>query len=1341
MGLLLEAVDVLDRWRWRWLLTDEATGAVLADHTVVLRPDSVEVEAFDDLYRHLRWNAELDRRVASEAELVEQLGAWIGRVVLGEAIGRAIVDASPVTVRVVVPDRLGFLAVRPLELAHVDGVALARRGDVSLVFDIGPGSAGKAPVGGRLRMLAVFSLPSQTTALALRRERYGLTRLVRTLAARRGRAVELEVLQYGVTRQVLAQRMTAAGGPDVLHLSGHGGAGVIALEHRDGSEDQVNTEELLGLLRPGRGRVKLAVMSACQSAAATTAETLRWLRLDEAAEAAQEQADAESTAIAGLRPVMGVARQVAQQLGCAVIAMRYPVVDDFAVALADELYRGLFEWDLPVDAAVRRAVPAAAGEQASLARPAVSIATPVLLGASAAGMLLTPPAGPVVADPARTLMAGFPSEPVRFVGRVGAMARGSGALAPDGGRSAVLFHGMAGAGKTACALELAYRHQNAFSGLAFWKAPERSDEFPTALTSLAWSLEAQLEHLDFTMLDAVAAPEAFDRFLPRLTEVLEQTGLLLVFDNLETLLTEAGGWRDPRWGRLVAAMSAHDGLSRVVLTSRIVPNGLDTRVLVEPVHALSRDETVLLARELPHLRALLHADPSPTRQPDTVIAADRDQVRAVLNLVQGHPKLLELADAAAADPQALARHLHTTGTSDAGLTAFFTAGYSSLDPDGFLATLAQWTATTLDLLPEPARLAAQLLCGVEDDDRWSFVAEGNWADLWRALNRPDPAPEWHAALTPLVDAALMEVDRDRVGQGSDEDTPSRSRDRTVRYRIHPGVAETIRIATPADIRTAIDTELAAFWNTLAGQALHADRGENSALVIRAGLSATPYLIRLKEWDLAASLLEQAIYRDESPGTRLAAIAHLRRITEAVADPSHIAILAGAVAEIDRGEGERLLRAALNEAETSGDHALASSVAGDLVNLLKGTGRSSEALAAIDDMAEHTRRAGLGRWTQLADEGWRAQITYKMGKLEQALGDVQRLRTAMQHLPDERASNDTVEPFNVRETILNLGVVAAGELGRHQDALDLNAEVVASQRGRGAGLYEITNSRFNDYASLIGLGRLDQAEDLLLSCQQIFEGHNDVGGLQKVLAARGNLAYRQRLYERSVVLQQAALRYGYLRPDPHEIAAGHHNLAVALAATDGEPAQQLAHFLASAVLSHVIGETHRLANAVVELAKYMHHPGNPTLPTTVAQLAHRIDQTKGARFSELIAALAPDPHAADHALTAVLEAARAVSADQVFDIIEYHLDRWEPVLATLVAAVTGDQKAAAALTRHLDQAAGITDWADVAAALRRILAGERDPDQLLTDLDPVDTAITQRALDALTAAVQESPTHD
>jgi CHAT domain-containing protein len=83
------------------------------------------------------------------------------------------------------------------------------------------------------------------------------------------------VVQYGVTRERLAEIAGSGDGWDVLHLSGHGAGGLFLLEKADGSPDRVGTADLVDLLRAARRRVKLAVVSACESAGDTTAQTLR----------------------------------------------------------------------------------------------------------------------------------------------------------------------------------------------------------------------------------------------------------------------------------------------------------------------------------------------------------------------------------------------------------------------------------------------------------------------------------------------------------------------------------------------------------------------------------------------------------------------------------------------------------------------------------------------------------------------------------------------------------------------------------------------------------------------------------------------------------------------------------------------------------------------------------------------------------------------------------------------------------------------------------------------------------------------------------------------------------
>jgi hypothetical protein len=514
----------------------------------------------------------------------------------------------------------------------------------------------------------------------------------------------------------------------------------------DGSPDPVSTADLVDLLGPTRRRLKLAVASACESAADTTAQTLRLIGLDEQADALE----AAEAAASGPRTaqVPGLARALARDLDCAVVAMRYPVTDEFAMGFGDILYERLLSRRQSVDTAVARAAAEAAGPVPSASRPAISLATPGAFGTRAAGLTLAAPRERPLLDPATQRMAYFPDEPERFVGRLDAMAAAGTALAPGSGRTSVLLHGMAGGGKTACALELAYRHQDSFAAAAFWQAPTRQDEWARqdewggALADFANRMEIQLGDYGFTIAAHIGTEARLAAFLPRLRRLLKVNGLLLVLDNLETLLTPEGAWRDPRWGPLMTALTGHDGESRVIVTTRIVPAGLDkepagggqsrpgpssgaaSRVVTLPVHALSLDESATLARELPNLRGLLHADPGPARAGTVVDAdADRDRVFRVLRVVQGHPKLMELADAAAADRDRLDGQLAAAeAAAGPGLEAFFRDGESTLDPGQFLGALVGWTRAALGVLSPEARLMAEFVSCLEDGDReWNLI--------------------------------------------------------------------------------------------------------------------------------------------------------------------------------------------------------------------------------------------------------------------------------------------------------------------------------------------------------------------------------------------------------------------------------------------------------------------------------------------------------------------------------------------------------------------------------------------------------------------------------------------
>ena len=205
------------------------------------------------------------------------------------------------------------------------------------------------------------------------------------------------------------------------------------------------------------------------------------------------------------------------------------------------------------------------------------------------------------------------------------------------------------------------------------------------------------------------------------------------------------------------------------------------------------------------------------------------------------------------------------------------------------------------------------------------------------------------------------------------------------------------------------------------------------------------------------------------------------------DPRQAVVLARVLAVTDPAAAEARLRTAMADAAARGDYRAASVAAGRLIDLCRDGGRLAEALDLAEQKAGYTRQAGLGPWTQLGDEVRRLQVLTAMGQARQVLDEVTRLRARMATLPATRGPDETVTPWNVREVLLDTGRDAALLLGRWDDALDLNADLVASMRDRRAPATDIARARFNDYGPLLRLGRTEEALAVLLDCRQVVPG--------------------------------------------------------------------------------------------------------------------------------------------------------------------------------------------------------------------------------------------------------------
>ncbi|MGH8886734.1 MAG: AAA family ATPase, partial [Egibacteraceae bacterium] len=421
----------------------------------------------------------------------------------------------------------------------------------------------------------------------------------------------------------------------------------------------------------------------------------------------------------------------------------------------------------------------------------------------------------------------------------------------------------------------------------------------------------------------------------------------------------------------------------------------------------------------------------------------------------------------------------------------------------------------------------------------------------------------------------------------------------------------------------------------------------------------------------------------------------------------------------------------------GQFDLAAGLAGDLISLLWGGGRLAEALALAEQIKGYTRRAGLGPWTQLGDEARRLQILQSQGYDEQVLAAVHTLRETMAGLAEQSDAVETVVPWNVREVVLDTGFAAALGLERWEEALALNAEAAGSERRRGASRLAQAATRFNDYGPLLRLGRVGEARAVLLGCRQAFEDEHDLAGLGKALSALADLENRLGRTGSAIRLEQDALRLKYAAGDPDDIAVSHLNLATCLQRVGQEPAVAVAHRLASAVIELQTGSG-RLAGTLRVLAHDLAGlDGDPPVPGSFAELCRLVDRTDGVHLAQLVDRLPKQAPDGEAALAEVVRLASQLPTDQAFEV-EEHLEAWAPVTAGIVVAVAGDAATATAVEQALTTRGEHPDWGALVARLRRILAGERG-DDLVAGLDPIDTAIVQRTLDALAGRIEVAGT--
>jgi hypothetical protein len=1322
MGWGLVAEAVANEGSWRWRLLDDAGGTV-ERHEVSVDADEWEWEALRDLPAAAKQQFDPADPIGAEALLASRIGRWTADRLLGPVAARLAREA-PAEVTLTVPAGADWLLGVPLSIAEVDGSTLAFRGVVFAGSSAADAPAAKEPIGARLRVLAVFSVPVGQALLDLRRERKGLADLVTRLGQEKQLAIDLRILQYGVTKERLQGALAEKEGWDVVHFSGHGAAGRLALEDATGQAQLVDTTELVAWLGQTERRLKLVTLSACSSAAFTVASTLRSLGVD---------TPSDDGAAPGAPESHGLASDISRQVRCAVVAMRFPVVDAFAVGFSLALHQGLWENGLRAAEALGAAIRQTARVPPTSSAPAFSAFTPAMFGTQALDLRLSPPpAGP--ASPTDPKMSGFDAEPARFVGRTAALLRANAALASASGRTGVVFHGMAGSGKTACALEVAYGQRDNFSALIWWRCPG-ADADPATIEASLLDFANRLDQTLGTSLAGVAHDTArLDQALPGLTLAMAQTATLVAIDNVESLLTDQETWNDPRWEKLVEALVAQGGHGRLILTARRAPATVPQGMIVEAVNVLSREEAVLLSRQLPNLARLLDEPPdqerpggdqSESRSP----SPGRQLVRRVLEMTGGHPKLLELADAQAIHEPRLESMLSGAAHvwSEAGVDAarFLTAGDTAADPVAAFAGLVQaWTVNVVHDLDEDTVMMAMLLCRCDPADRTGDLVSATWADLRRHLDNPDPVPEPNPLIARLVDAALIETDH---RPGADPGL--------VRYQIHPVVASTLVSGTPDQVADTFDRGLAEFWQNTAEGAIKAEAAGRpvGSVVVQATRQATLYVLRIKEWSWAIRNVEQGlIMRDPSPDGQAEAVRLLRRIAASTKDTDleidALGLLGNALLAADPAQAELILGDVEARSARAGRDRYAAVIAGDLVSLFRLTGRYADALQAADRKTGHTTKAGLGPWSELANEVQRLEVYRTAGDHRHVLVEVDRLAAGLDGYPPTVTKADLATPWNTRETLFDLGLSAATFLERWPEAFDWGNKRLASMRRRGAGELETARAELDTEPAVRRVVGPERAQEVLEGCRPVFESHQDYSYLANCVASMSDLEDGRRKATPALNYAWLALRFSYLQSETPPMRRSHHGVANLLDDYGEDRVGAAAHWLAALILLGMEGGPD-YQKALVAFAQQMDSGLEP--PGDYDTLCATVDKAQGVRFRAVVETLGDGREA----FSAILTAARAIPPE---DLWANQLAQAEPVLALMAYAASGYETARTQLGPRLDQMAADPGSAPLAARLERLRDGQQDPAVLGKGLQGADALIVARGIEIMAGRLVPNP---
>jgi len=1072
--------------------------------------------------------------VLAGAERAHQL-VRVGLAVPGELAGLPW-EALPA------PDGRGPLALHPL---------------VSVYRKTGAAPGRRLP--GPLRIVVAIAAPDTGGGPVLDYEQELRNVLAAVRAARQG-AADVRVVPFATIGAIRAE--LDRGPAHVLHLTGHGSPGTLALEDEDGAARPVTADELADLAVPPGQMPPVVVLSACYTDAAGS-----------------EGGDS-------------FAARLCQRGAAAVIATETSITDLYATRLLARVYGALAQArDPDIIAALaqaRREVQA--GLQTSPGRREAVVAglgewaaVTVLAGTGSVPVLAPGQAASVAAGPSRPRVAGLAGRADwYFVGRRAEQRRWAADLL--GSQAAgIVICGIGGGGKTTLAAEVTARVLDREPGrvLVSLAGPLTLEGLLGAVIT-ALRCELLVRDLDQDSAVMVRALDAAgradlgwpDRLALLRGHVLGRVPVLVLLDNFEDNLRPDGetGYAvaDEALAGLLAAWAADPGGSRLLVTSRYrftLPGGAERALSFRQLGALSQAETMKLAWSLPALDHL-----------------DQDQLEQVWRLAGGHPRSLEYLDALLAGGTARYPDV-TTRLSDAITCRLdgaardrWLAARTSLD-----AALAETVALAADdvlledLLTRLAQVpgATGLLLGVSV---YREPADTN-AVLF-AAGLPDPAaghtPDRAAAsgqITAILAAAGITVDESFdlaavPGPVREQLAPhftELNRPPTPPFRPPPGLGEQAAACQAASLLTVTSdggqervfvhrwtaTALAARTAREPGQPLagaHRQAAaywqwrvqvwpQDLAADVHDLLEARHHLLQAGDTEDAGQVTEQAVIQLYTWGAwdQEASLIHdtLARLPADSPRQASLIFSLGNLARVrgDYDEAARQYQRSLDISERLGNQADVAACYGQLGNLAQDRGDYDEAAR------QHQRVLGI--FERLGNQANMAIAYHQLGMLAEARGDYDEAARQYQRALDiDERRGDQAGTANSHGQLGNLAQYrgdydeAARQYQRALDIFERDGAQVGMARTY-QGLATVAEAR----------GDYDEAARQYQRALDIDERLGNQAGMADIYNNLGNVAYLRGDYDEATRQYQRALDISERLGNQARMAGSYHNLGM------------------------------------------------------------------------------------------------------------------------------------------------------------------------------------------------------